>query len=199
MALTTYIEPMNTSATHVNTLFKLVYRRGRRLLLAALLIILIEQFWGAMHTTSLQEFQSYSHRLLNLTTEQAAAEASHWLDASDTVQVQALVDRLQQQDFFAYAQIFNRYGQLVAQSSTKLDTDSLEQALVLVEEIKLDGRVLGYLNITVDEPLLLEQPLQTHAYLTFYGQFLLGFAAIAGIFLTTTFNRWRYKRLDSVK
>ncbi|CUA88358.1 AhpA/YtjB family protein [Pseudidiomarina woesei] len=190
---------MKTSASHVNTLFKLVYRRGRRLLLAVLLIILIEQFWGAMHTTSLQEFQSYSHKLLNLTTEQAAAEASHWLDGNDTVNLQSLVDRLQQQDFFAYAQIFNRYGQMVAESSAKLDTDSLEQALVLVEEIKVEGQVLGYLNITVDESLVLAQPIKTHAYLTFYGQFLLGFAAIAGIFLTITFNRWRYKRLTPVK
>lgn len=199
MPVTTYIDGMNESSSHVNTLFKLVYRRGRRLLLAALIIILIEQLWGAMHTTSLQAFQTYSHKLLNLTTQQAAAEASHWLNDDDTAGLQSLVDNLQQQEFFAYAQVFNRYGQIVAESATQIDTDALEQTLVLVEEIKLDGDVLGYLNITVDESLLLDQPLQTHAYLTFYGQFLLIFAAIAGIFLTTTFNRWRYNRSVGVE
>lgn len=199
MVSTTYIVRMSTSLTHVNTLFKLVYRRGRRLLLAALLIILIEQFWGAMHTTSLQDFQAYSHKLVNLTTKQAAAEASYWLDANDTANLQALVDNLQEQEFFAYAQVFNRYGQMVVESANAVDTDALEQSIVLVEEITFNERVFGYLNITIDESLLLEQPIQTHAYLTFYGQFLLGFAAIAGIFLTTTFNRVRYKRLPNVE
>src|SRR5690554_3302705 len=122
---------MTTFPTHVNTLFKLVYRRGRRLALAALLILLIEQFWSAMHTTSLQEFQAHSHHLVNLTTQQAASEAGYWLESDNDANLQALVDSLQQQDYFAYAQIFNRYGQLVVESSTKVDADQLEQAIVL--------------------------------------------------------------------
>jgi len=183
--------------THVNSLFKLVYRRGRRLGLAVLLIILTEQFWSVMHTTSLQEFQAHSHQLVNLTAQQAAKEARYWLESDQQVNLQLLVDNLQQQSFVATAEVQNRYGQLVAKSQLQTDSDQVQNALVIVEDVNLDDRVLGYLVMTIDEALLLEQPVKTLAYLTFYGQFLLGFAAIAGIFLTATFNRWRYKRLPA--
>ena len=181
--------------THVNSLFKLVYRRGRRFGLAVLLIILIEQFWTAMHTTSLQEFQAHSHQLISLAAKQAASEARHWLETDDSENLQILVNQLQQQPYIAAAIVHNRLGQQVSQSESFSDTDTVQQSLTLVEEIGYDGHIYGYLTLTIDETLLLEKPMKTHAYLSFYGQFLLGFAAIAGIFMTTTFNRWRYKRL----
>lgn len=190
----TYICRMIKIPAHVNSLFKLVYRRGRRFGLAILLILLIEQFWSAMHTTSLQEFQSYSHQLMSLTAEQAATEARHWIMADNTDNLEQLVTQLQQKAFIAAAQIQNRYGQSIASSLQQTESDQVEQALVLVEEVIDDGKVIGYLTLTVDESLLLEAPVKTHAYLTFYGQFLLGFAVLAGIFMAITFNRWRYKR-----
>jgi uncharacterized membrane protein affecting hemolysin expression len=180
---------------HVNSLFKLVYRRGRRFGLAILLILLIEQFWSAMHTTSLQEFQTHSHQLMSLTAEQAATEARHWIMADDTDNLEQLVAQLQQQPFIAAAQIQNRYGQSIATSLQQTESDQVQQALVLVEEVIDDGKVVGYLTLTVDESLLLKAPVRTHEYLTFYGQFLLGFAVLAGIFMAITFNRWRYKRV----
>lgn len=190
----TYICRMIKIPAHVNSLFKLVYRRGRRLGFAILLILLIEQFWSAMHTTSLQEFQSYSHQLMSLTAEQAAAEARHWIAADDTDNLKQLVTQLQLKPFIAAAQIQNRYGQSITSSQQQAESDQIEQALVLVEEVIDGGRVIGYLTLTVDESLLLDAPVKTHEYLTFYGQFLLGFAILAGIFMAITFNRWRYRR-----
>ncbi len=179
--------------THVNSLFKLVYRRGRRLGLAVLIILLIEQSWTAMHTTSLQEFQAHSHNLVSLTAEQAASEAHYWLETDQIVNLQELVNSLQQQPFVASAQVQNRYGQNVVESTSLSDTDEVQQALTVVEEINNETQVIGYLTLTIDEALLLQAPVKTHAYLTFYGQFLLFFAIIAGVFIAITFNRWRYR------
>ncbi|WP_126760481.1 hypothetical protein LG272_05160 [Pseudidiomarina marina] len=147
-----------------------------------------------MHTTSLQEFQSHSHQLMSLTAEQAAAEARYWITVDDTESLEQLVSQLQLKPFIAAAQIQNRFGQAITSSLAQAESDQVEQALVLVEEVMDGDRVIGYLTLTVDESLLLEAPVKTHAYLTFYGQFLLGFAVLAGIFMAITFNRWRYRR-----
>ncbi|OZB04729.1 MAG: hypothetical protein B7X54_07265 [Idiomarina sp. 34-48-12] len=131
---------------------------------------------------------------MSLTAEQAAAEARHWIAADDTDNLKQLVTQLQLKPFIAAAQIQNRYGQSITSSQQQAESDQIEQALVLVEEVIDGGRVIGYLTLTVDESLLLDAPVKTHEYLTFYGQFLLGFAILAGIFMAITFNRWRYRR-----
>ncbi|WP_417659896.1 hypothetical protein [Pseudidiomarina sp.] len=147
-----------------------------------------------MHTTSLQEFQAHSHTLVSLTAEQAASEAHYWLETDQIANLQELVNNLQQQPFVASAQVQNRYGQNVVESTSLSDTDEVQQALTVVEEITNETQVIGYLTLTIDETLLLQEPVKTHAYLTFYGQFLLLFAIIAGVFIAITFNRWRYRR-----
>ncbi|PWW09840.1 MULTISPECIES: AhpA/YtjB family protein [Pseudidiomarina] len=182
---------MSKLPSHVISSFQLVYRRLRRLGLAVLLVVLIEQFWGTMHTTSLQEFQSHSHQLMQTTARQAAFSAQQWLANDQPEHLDALVNQLQQQPFIAAASVQNRYGEELTQSHFQADSDALQQAFILVEEISDGDTIYGYLTLVIDEALLLEQPLNTHSYLSFYGQFLLAFAILAGVLLATTFNRWR--------
>lgn len=184
---------------HVTNLFFLVYRRFRRLVLAVLLIFFIEQFWSTMHSTSLRELQAYSHQLMSLTAQQAAAEARYWITDNDTTNLESLITQLQQQPFIAAVQIHDRYGQLMVATNGQQE-DELEAAatLVLVEEINSGSRHDGYLTLLIDEQALLAQPVRIHQYLAFYGQFLLGFAILAGVFITITFNRWRYRQPKSL-
>jgi uncharacterized membrane protein affecting hemolysin expression len=184
--------------SHVISSFQLVYRRLRRLGLAVLLIVLIEQSWSAMHNTSLINFQKHSQQLVELTAKQAAFEARSWLLINDHDHLQLLVEHLQEQPFIAAAQIQGRYGQTIVTSTGLPEADALQQELVLIEEIQEDGKVVGYLKVSIDETLLLQKPVQTLGYLSFYGQFLLAFAILAGVFITITFNRWRYRRPTSL-
>ncbi len=180
--------------SHVISSFQLVYRRLRRLGLAVLLIVIIEQSWSAMHNTSLINFQKHSHELVELTAKQAAYDARDLLIANDNDRLQQLVDHLQGQPFIAAAKIQGRYGQSIAASTNVVDSNAVQQELVLIEEIQDEGKVVGYLKVIIDEDLLLQQPMQILGYLSFYGQFLLAFAILAGVFLTITFNRWRYRQ-----
>ncbi|KFZ27878.1 hypothetical protein IDAT_12400 [Pseudidiomarina atlantica] len=182
-----------TTAQHVINIIKLVYRRGRRLLAALLLIILIENFWSNMQDTSLSDLQTHSQQLIELTAEQAAHEARHWLIANEQDNLQQLVQQLTQQKLIEYAAIYNNYGQEVV--SADAITESPEQAFVIVKEIREGQLIHGYLHITINQDLLLAEPLATHSYLSYYGQFLLVFAVLAGILIAITFNKWRYRRL----
>ncbi|SDB51260.1 Uncharacterized membrane protein affecting hemolysin expression [Pseudidiomarina indica] len=183
---------------HVTNIFKLIYRSGRRLALAIILIVLIEQFWGSMQSTSLRELQSYSHQLMSLTAQQAAAEARHWIHDNDATNLESLIEQLHQQPFIVGAQIHDRYGQLIVSTAPHQAELHSPSTLVLVEEIQAGARHDGYLTLFIDEQALLEQPVRIHQYLAFYGQFLLGFALIAGIFIAFTYHRWRYRQPTSI-
>ncbi|RUO57324.1 hypothetical protein [Pseudidiomarina insulisalsae] len=181
-----------TTAQHVINIIKLVYRRGRRLLAAVLLLILIENFWSTMQETSLADLQAHSQQLVELMAVQAGHEARYWLIENDVDKLQALVERLTQHRLVEYSAIYDSYGQKVVAADAV--TDKPEQVFVVIEEIREDALIHGYLHVTVNQPLLLAEPLATHEYLTYYGQYLIIFAVVAGILITLTFNKWRYRR-----
>lgn len=185
---------MNSTSRHVINITQLVYRRLRRFALAVLLILLIEHLWSTMQTTSMQELQQHSQQLLRLTAQQAAHEAQYWLTQDDTDRLQKLVDDIRQRPMFLAASVKNRYGQSLTSQAAMIPATPQSSPFVLVEEIRDGSQIFGYLHLTVDERQLLATPIKTHAYLSYYGQFLLGFAMLAGVFIAVTFNRWRYRR-----
>ncbi|MBY6065087.1 hypothetical protein CWI80_12000 [Pseudidiomarina sediminum] len=186
-----------TTKQHVINIIQLVYRRGRRLLAAVLLIILIENFWSNMQETSLEDLQVHSQQLLELMAEQAGHEARYWLIANDKEKLQVLVNQLTRHQLVEYSAIYDSYGQLLV--SADAATEQPEQVFVLVEEIREDTLVHGYLHIVVNQPQLLAEPVATHQYLSYYGQYLLLFAIFAGVLATLTFNKWRYRRLKPMR
>ncbi|WP_417691305.1 hypothetical protein [Pseudidiomarina sp.] len=181
-----------TTTQHVINIIKLVYRRGRRLVAALLLIILIENLWSSMQQTSLADLQTHSQQLVELMAAQAGHEARYWLIENDEEKLQALVDRLTEHRLVEFSAIYDNYGQVVV--SADAVTEQPEQVFVVVEEVREDALIHGYLHVTVNQPLLLAEPLATHEYLTYYGQYLILFAILAGILATITFNKWRYRR-----
>ncbi|MDN7125690.1 hypothetical protein [Pseudidiomarina terrestris] len=186
-----------TTAQHVINIIKLVYRRGRRLLAAVLLIVLIENLWGTMQETSLAELQSHSQQLIELTATQAANEARYWLIENDQTKLQNLVDNLTRHPLIDYSAVYDSYGRPMvrAEASSVPQPESTHNAFVLVEEVREEKLVHGYLHIGINQPMLLAEPLSVHQYLSYYGQFLLLFAVLAGVLITLTFNKWRYRRL----
>lgn len=181
-----------TTKQHVINIIKLVYRRGRRLLAAVLLIVLIENFWSSMQETSLEDLQVHSQQLVELMAEQASHEARYWLIANDKEKLQLLVNQLTRHQLVEFSAIYDAYGQLIV--SADAVTEAPEQVFVLVEEVREEALVHGYLHIVVNQPQLLAEPLATHQYLSYYGQYLLAFAILAGVLATLTFNKWRYRR-----
>ncbi|MDX1706240.1 hypothetical protein [Pseudidiomarina sp.] len=149
-----------------------------------------------MQTTSMQELQQHSQQLLRLTAQQAAHEAQYWLTQDDTDRLQKLVDDISQRPMFLAAAVKNRYGQSLTSRAATSPAVRGSRPFVMVEEIRDGSQISGYLQLTVDERQLLAAPIKTHAYLSYYGQFLLGFALLAGVFIAVTFNRWRYRRPD---
>ncbi|WP_173921309.1 hypothetical protein [Pseudidiomarina piscicola] len=181
-----------TTAQHLINITKLVYRRGRRLLVAVLLIILIENLWSTMQETSLAELQSHSQQLIELTAAQAANEARYWLIENDVAKLQTLVDNLAQHPLIDYSAIYDNYGRALV--SAEPPSARAEKVFVLVEEVREEELIHGYLHIAINQPMLLAEPISVHEYLSYYGQFLLVFAILAGVLMTLTFNKWRYRR-----
>lgn len=181
-----------TTTQHVINIIKLVYRRGRRLLVAVLLIILIENLWSTMQQTSLADLQTHSQQLVELMATQAGHEARYWLIENDQDKLQALVEQLTQHRLVEYSAIYDTYGREVV--SADAITEQPDQVFVLIEEVREDALIHGYLHVTVNQPLLLAEPLASHEYLTSYGQYLIIFALLAGVLMTMTFNKWRYRR-----
>ncbi|MFC0444179.1 hypothetical protein ACFOD1_07765 [Pseudidiomarina halophila] len=182
-----------TTAQHVINIIKLVYRRGRRLLVAVLLIILIENLWSTMQETSLADLQSHSQQLVELTAKQAANEARYWLIDNDEAKLQSLVTNLSRHPLIDYSAIYDSYGRPIVSADPIVERS--DKAFVLVEEIREEQLIHGYLHIAINQPMLLAEPLSVHQYLSYYGQFLLFFAVLAGVLVTLTFNKWRYRRL----
>lgn len=188
---------MTTRTQHVISITQLVYRRLRRFGFALVLIILIEQLWGSMQATSLIDFQKHSEQLMHVAVEQTAFAASQSIVIPDQEHLQSLTDQLQQQSLIISAAVYNRFGEQLAFATSLEESDQANETMVLVEEINEGNQVLGYVQAVIDRQALLAQPEKTHAYLTYYGQFLLVLAIFAGIFITSTFNRWRYRKVDN--
>lgn len=185
---------MKIQLHHVISIIQVVYRRARRFIVAVLLIVLIEQLWTSMQANSLESLRQHSHQLVQLTTQQAALSARQPLLTNDQDRLQTLVEQLQQHPFVTSASIRNNYGQLiVASNSPQSIAESTHGHTILVDSISDDQRRLGFLQVVIDDSQLLESPNKTHAYLSYFGQFLLAFAILAGILIAITFNRWRYR------
>lgn len=186
-----------TTTQHVINIIKLVYRRGRRLLAAVVLIILIENLWSTMQETSLADLQSHSQQLIELTAAQAANEARYWLIENDQAKLQNLVNNLAQHPLIDYSSVYDSYGRPLVSAETDVNalSESPDNVFVLVEEIREEQLIHGYLHIEINQPMLLAEPLSVQQYLSYYGQFLLVFAVLAGVLITLTFNKWRYRRL----
>lgn len=187
---------MTTRTQHVISITQLVYRRLRRFGFAVLLIILIEQLWGSMQATSLVDFQKHSEQLMQVAVEQTAFAATQPIVVPEQERLQSLATVLQQQPLIISAAIYNRFGEELAFATNQVESDQVFETMVLVEEVSDGDQVLGYVHAVVDRQALMAQPAKTHAYLTYYGQFLLIIAVFAGIFVTSTFNRWRYRKAD---
>lgn len=179
---------------HVISIIQVVYRRARRFIVAILLILLIEQLWTSMQANSLEALRQHSHQLLQLTAQQAALSARQPLLSNDTDGLQRLVEQLRQHPSVAAASILNHYGQLLVSTDNANDIQLMNQpTTVLIEPINDEQRNLGFVQVIIDNQQLLDSPHRTHAYLSFFGQFLLAFAVLAGIFIAITFNKWRYR------
>ncbi|CAI8152684.1 MAG: Uncharacterised protein [Pseudidiomarina mangrovi] len=185
---------MKIESHHVISIIQVVYRRTRRFIVALLLILLIEQLWTSMQANSLEALRQHSHQLLQLTSQQTALSARALIINNDQDGLQQLVEQVLQHPYVISASIRNNYGQLMVSSSTDgTPTNADGTSTVLVETIVDEQRNLGFLQLVVDNTGLLESPNKTHAYLSYFGQFLLAFAVLAGIFIAITFNRWRYR------
>lgn len=185
---------MKIQSHHVISIIQVVYRRARRFIVAVLLILLIEQLWTSMQANSLESLRQHSHELVQLTTEQAALSARQHLISNDQDALQGLVDQLNMHPFVRTATIRNNYGQLLVTTDADQQLDAATGVhTMLVEAISDDSRNLGFLQVVVDDQQLLDSPNKTHAYLSYFGQFLLAFAVLAGILIAITFNRWRYR------
>ncbi|WP_127346035.1 AhpA/YtjB family protein [Pseudidiomarina mangrovi] len=185
---------MKIESHHVISIIQVVYRRTRRFIVALLLILLIEQLWTSMQANSLEALRQHSHQLLQLTSQQTALSARALMMNNDQDGLQQLVEQTLQHPYIISASIRNNYGQLLVSSSSEGEQPNADRAsTVLVETIIDEQRNLGFLQLVVDNTRLLESPNKTHAYLSYFGQFLLAFAVLAGIFIAITFNRWRYR------
>ncbi len=185
---------MKIESHHVISIIQVVYRRTRRFIVALLLILLIEQLWTSMQANSLEALRQHSHQLLQLTSQQTALSARALMINNDQDGLQQLVEQTLQHPYIISASIRNNYGQLLVSSSSEGEQPNADRAsTVLVETIIDEQRNLGFLQLVVDNTRLLESPNKTHAYLSYFGQFLLAFAVLAGIFIAITFNRWRYR------
>ena len=147
-----------------------------------------------MQANSLDALRQHSHQLLQLTTQQAALSARQPLLSNDTDNLQLLVEQLKQHPYVYAATIRNNYGQLVVSSDSPNEKELLTRpATVLVEAISDEQHNIGFVQVVINDKQLLDSPHRTHAYLSFFGQFLLAFAVLAGIFIAITFNKWRYR------
>ena len=159
-----------TTTQHVINIIKLVYRCGCRLVAVLLLIVLIENLWSSMQQTSLADLQTHSQQLVELMAAQEATKRVIGLSKM-TKKIAALVDRLTEHRLVEFSAIYDNYWQVVV--SADAVTEQPEQVFVVVEEVREDSLIHGYLHVTVNQPLLLAEPLATHEYLTYYGQYLI--------------------------
>ena len=189
---------MKIQSHHVISIIQVVYRRARRFIVALLLILLIEQLWTNMQANSLESLRQHSHQMVQLTAQQAALSARQLIIANQQDALQALVDQLHQHPFVAAASIRNNYGQLIVSTTANPTVSTAANGhTIVVEAISDDQRNLGFLQVLIDDQQLLDSPNKTHAYLSYFGQFLLAFAVLAGILIAITFNRWRYRLSNS--
>lgn len=183
---------MSKTSTHVISIIQLVYRRLRRFLLAVLLIIIIENLWSGMQQISSQDFQRHSEELMLVSIQQAAFSAKRAIVQQQPEVLSEITAQLTQHPLISHAIIRDHYGVVLATTATQA-TDTTD-AIVIAENIMDEDSSMGFIEVEIDRQALLAAPDKTYQFLTYYGQFLLFFAVLAGIFATTTFNRWRYRK-----
>lgn len=178
-------------------IFRLVYRRLRRIAIAGLLIVIIAYVWDSTTSQSRQDLAKHTQQLARMSLQHSLHEARYWLAAEDTSGLQSMVDHLRSQPTILAATVQNEFGQQVASSGPVnsiidwQEYDADKQPVAMVGEIRTNQGTLGYLQITFDYEVLLSNPEQVHQFLTQRGQVLMALAVLAGVLLMAGFNRIR--------
>lgn len=162
-------------------------------MLAILLLILIENVWSWMQEISLRDFQQHSEELVQLGIKQSAFASQIAINRNDGELLEAIARQLAGDPMIASVHIYDRYGMPLTSIESTAPEPAEQTQLILVEPIMAEEQTLGYVEARVVRQNLLKAPQKTYQFLTYYGQFLLFFAVLAGIFATTTFNRLRYR------
>lgn len=181
---------MKLSSQTLLTGFKIFYRRVRRFLVAALLLLVIIQVWQHATRISQAHLVEHAQQLARLTVEQAAHAAKHWLTHAETDGLQSVLDQLNDTGLISAARIANPFGQQLA----TVNSVAPQEVLTIVHELRDGDQTLGYLTVEFDYLALVATPRESIARLNQRMYWLIPLAIIVGMWLMSIFNRIRYHK-----